>query len=93
MRLREWIDQEGLTFSAFGRKIGVGTRTVSRYCLPFDSKYRRVPDLRRMTSIYIATAGAVTPNDFHDLPDLHSKLVVRIGPYPGGWNDPRNKAV
>jgi hypothetical protein len=70
MLLRSWLDQKHLTLTDFGAQIGVAATTVLRYCHPAGHRNRRVPEPDCMAAIYLATAGAVTPNDFHDLPDL-----------------------
>lgn len=70
MLLRAWLDEKHLTLADFGEQIGVAASTVLRYCHPIGHRNRRIPEPDRMTAIYWATGGAVTPNDFHDLPAL-----------------------
>ncbi len=63
MKLRNWLDQEKIDNAAFGRRIGRTAEAVRRYVAG-----DRIPDKETMTSIVTATSGAVTPNDFFDLP-------------------------
>lgn len=60
MTLREYLDREGLTYTAFARLIGSQhARTVQRY-----SENHQVPNPTMMRRIAEATSNDVTPNDF-----------------------------
>lgn len=61
MQLLDFLRQEDLSFAEFARKINVQSRmTVVRYC-----RGTRIPTPEVMERIGLATAGAVTPNDFY----------------------------
>ena len=52
MKLRDYLDREGLAYATFAERIGAGhARTVERY-----AKGQRVPDTTMMTRIVEATA-------------------------------------
>lgn len=72
MKLRQHIDQLGLTLDAYGQRVGCNVETIRRYCLPFDHPKFQVPRRPQMRRIYVESNGVVTPNDFYDLPDLSS---------------------
>lgn len=61
-KMKKFLKNEGLTIAAFARLIGVSPVSVSRY-LSGD----RFPDQKTMQSIYEATNGEVTPNDFYGI--------------------------
>ena len=63
MRLIDHIITSGCGIGGFADKIGVSHETVRRYC-----NGSRVPAQDAMRAIFIATSGAVSPNDFFDLP-------------------------
>ena len=65
VRLGEWRRSAGLTLDAMGNRLGVGPETVRRY-----ESGQRIPSRQHMARIYLATGGAVAPNDFYDLPAL-----------------------
>ena len=65
MRLRTYRERERLTLEQLGERIGRTGVAVSRY-----ETGARVPGPEDMVRIYVATSGAVEPNDFYDLPDL-----------------------
>jgi hypothetical protein len=79
MLLRSWLDQKHLTLTDFGAQIGVAATTVLRYCHPAGHRNRRMPEPDCMAAIYLATAGQVTPNDFHDLPELPATSNKTLG--------------
>lgn len=63
MKLREYLSAKTLTANEFGRRIGVSQAAVTRY-----ASGARIPEPKTMRRIVEATGGAVTPNDFYDLP-------------------------
>lgn len=65
MQLHAWLEAQGKTQSEFAADIGCAISTISRLCALCIG---RDDDLKRR--VYIATRGAVTPNDFYDLPEL-----------------------
>lgn len=77
MKLREHINQLGLTLQAYGERIGCDTETIRRYCLPFEDARFQVPRRQQMRAIYIDSRGAVPPNEFYDLPDLSALSAER----------------
>lgn len=58
MRLKEYLDQTGVTRAEFARRIGVQHITVTRYL------NGRVPEPSVMEKIIETTDGEVTANDF-----------------------------
>lgn len=65
MKLKAWCEAHRINFSELSRRIGAKSpETARRYA------EGRVPGATTMSRIYLATAGAVTPNDFYDLPAL-----------------------
>lgn len=64
MKLSDFIDAQGLTASQFGVRIGVSRGAALRYATG-----ARIPHPEIMARIYVVTGGAVTPNDFYDLPE------------------------
>lgn len=70
MTLAEFLKKRGISYAAFGRRIGRATSTVRRYCLPAGDPHRRLPDEAGMVEVYRLTGGQVTPNDFYELPPL-----------------------
>lgn len=59
MTLRDYLEAEQLSATAFGQRIGVSHQTVYRYL-----KGDRIPDRRTMQRIALATGCRVTANDF-----------------------------
>ena len=64
MQIATYLRDRKLTLAAFASQIGVHPRAVHRYV-----HGRRTPEREIMRRIVDATNGAVTPNDFFDLPD------------------------
>lgn len=64
MKFRDWLKQVGYTQAEYGRLKGKPQQTIARYCAD------RIPDRQMMVTIYRDSHGAVTPNDFYDLPPL-----------------------
>ena len=62
MKLREYIDKEGVSLRDFAEKIHVGYYTLQRYL-----NGTRYPTPEVYKAIFAATAGKVQPNDFYDL--------------------------
>lgn len=62
MKLREWLDAEGVSNAAFAERIGRTAEAVRRYAAD-----ERIPDKETMPRIVAETTGAVTPNDFFDI--------------------------
>lgn len=62
MKLHLYLSENKITEAAFAEAIGVTRISVARY------KAGRVPEAEVMDRIIEATSGAVTPNDFFDLP-------------------------
>ena len=63
MKLASYIASSGMTDTTFAKLIGRAHSTVSRI-----RRGVAMPDPDTMTAIFIATNGAVSPNDFFDLP-------------------------
>jgi hypothetical protein len=70
MKLGAHMHEAGLTLKAVGEPIGCGPETVRRHCLPADHPDFRMPRRKALVHYYVMSRGAVTPNDFCDLPDL-----------------------
>lgn len=71
MRLSDYLDNQSITAAAFGRTIGLSEASMSRILAG-----RQVPRSAILARIAQATAGQVTPNDFHDIdvqPRKHSR--------------------
>lgn len=64
MRIEEFVKKSKMKQEAFAEKIGVTQGALSRYVNGI-----RMPPPAIMRKIYVATNGAVTPNDFYGLPD------------------------
>jgi predicted transcriptional regulator len=65
MKLREWIEEEGITPSGFARHIGVPPSTVQKIL-----REDRAGNHDTMVRIIRGTRGAVLPNDFFDIPAI-----------------------
>lgn len=63
-KLRAWREGRGLTGTQLGEKIGITQGQVSRL-----EKGLHRPDWKTLDNIIELTNGAVTPNDFADLPE------------------------
>lgn len=64
MKLEDFLKTNEITKQAFAERIGVAPSTITRLLTG-----KHVPDRATMNAIIAATDGAVTPNDFFDLPD------------------------
>jgi hypothetical protein len=71
MTLDEYMREQRLTNSEFGRRINVAAETVRRYRIG-----ERWPDREQMQLIVDATAGAVTPNDFLQMSSSDLSLLT-----------------
>lgn len=63
MRLRDWREAQMLTQQALAKNLGCAQATVHRW----ETGHRR-PHPHQMIRIVAITGGAVTANDFYDLP-------------------------
>lgn len=63
MKLAAYLEQNGLDAEAFAALISRKPITVARYL-----NGTRMPRKAEMALIHEATAGAVQPNDFYELP-------------------------
>lgn len=61
MKLKDYLDGQGVTYEAFAGLIGVTTKAAWRY-----AHGERVPRPAIMHRIVEATGGAVQPQDFYD---------------------------
>lgn len=59
MTLREYLEEEGLTETAFAELLGISQAAVNRYCNGI-----RTPHKTKLRAIVDATGGKVTANDF-----------------------------
>jgi len=63
MKLATYLENNEISDAAFARQIGVERQAVGRY-----KSGDRFPEKPILLKIYEVTAGAVTANDFADLP-------------------------
>jgi hypothetical protein len=63
MKLRKWLDQQGLTNREFARMIDASEAAVSRWMAADED--RRIPRPEYMASIQKATNGKVRAQDFY----------------------------
>jgi transcriptional regulator with XRE-family HTH domain len=64
MRLQGYLKQQNITASQFADRIGRSVSTVTR-----AARGEIIPDSETMRRIVEKTGGAVTPNDFYDIPE------------------------
>lgn len=64
MKIEEYLKRCQITQAMLASRVGVSVQAVSLFCLG-----ERIPRPETMRKIYVATNGAVTPNDFYGLPD------------------------
>lgn len=62
---KKFLQQQKITPIEFCKKYDMAQPTVSKYLAG-----NRIPRKAEMLKIFQITNGAVTPNDFYDLPDL-----------------------
>lgn len=66
MQLKVWCEQNKVNYSDLSRRLGAKSpETARRYV-----EGARIPSEEQMRAIFRVTGGAVTPNDFYDLPPL-----------------------
>tara|TARA_R100001460_G_scaffold18936_1_gene39826 strand:+ start:1006 stop:1215 length:210 start_codon:yes stop_codon:yes gene_type:complete len=66
MTLREFKDQNKMSYAKLAAMIGASHATIARrFCLPRTHKDRMIPSAKYMDAIMTVTDGAVTPNDFY----------------------------
>jgi len=75
MRLAEWRISEGMTQAQLADRLGCEQSFISQIERAHDPM---IPRRRFMLSIFRLTFGAVTPNDFYNLPVLE-QLVLPMG--------------
>lgn len=75
MLLADWLKAENLTQKAAARRANIDPRVFHRYVAG-----TRVPDARAMRALYILTEGAVTANDFYELPEPQPWLIALAPP-------------
>lgn len=68
--LDRWAKDAGLSYPKLAQRLSCDASSAWRYGRPLDHPKFRVPPTDQMIAIYRVTCGAVTPNDFYDLPDL-----------------------
>lgn len=77
MKLHAYLATHGCPAVEFGRRLGVSKASVSRY-----ASGERIPAPDVMRRIVVETHGAVTANDFYDLPVVparhESRTVVTV---------------
>ena len=66
MRLAAWRQSKRRTQASVALALGVAVSTVASW-----EQGKKIPGAAFMVLIYRMTEGAVSPNDFYDLPDLH----------------------
>lgn len=64
MRLAKYLKREGLTLAAFADLVGCSIGTASKI-----NRGLNKPDWATMEKIWMATKGAVLPNDFMPIVD------------------------
>ena len=62
MNLKQYIDENQMSYTQFANILGVSAKTIQRYAAE-----NRVPRSDVMALIVQATGGAVMPNDFYDV--------------------------
>lgn len=64
MKLSEFLQENGMTQTAFSEQIGCKPAVISRYV-----NGERIPEPEIMKNIHEITGGLVTANDFYGLTD------------------------
>lgn len=70
MKLADYLKENKILKHAFAEQIGCAPSTISRLL-----SGKHVPDRETMTKIIEVTGGAVTPNDFFDLPKSATEAI------------------
>jgi transcriptional regulator with XRE-family HTH domain len=81
MKLRAWREDAGLSRRELAEKLSTDTATIYRWELDLGHADKRIPALGFMSRLHQLTRGAVSPNDFYDLPPLE-QLELPIEPSP-----------
>lgn len=63
MKLTDYLTKTNTPLPVFAERIGVSKESARRY-----RNGERIPERDVMVSIYYATSGKVSPNDFYGLP-------------------------
>lgn len=71
MRFGEWVEKTGKSNAEIGRELG-----RSAMCISHWRRRERVPGKEDVAAIYRYTDGAVTPNDWYDLPELDADAAA-----------------
>ena len=66
MTLKKWMQDRGRGASAYLS----GKLKCDRSTIYLFRDGKRIPSRDLMVGLYVATKGAVQPNDFYDLPDI-----------------------
>lgn len=74
--LEKWRRSQVVNGKPMTMEHAAGLLGVSRAAWNDWEKRKRIPGHATMTEIYSLTEGAVTPNDFYDLPDLEPARKV-----------------
>jgi transcriptional regulator with XRE-family HTH domain len=84
MRLAEWRKQEGYDQQQLADALGITQPTVSYLERSPDRAIGKpqVPKPDLMRRIWTLTRGAVTPNDFYDLPPIGQMELPDLAPEP-----------
>lgn len=77
MKLQNYLALNAVKQKDFAARIGENQTCVNRYCLG-----QRIPRPDVMRKIFCETNGAVTPNDFFDLPVNAASDVVSAAAEP-----------
>lgn len=76
MKLKAWREEKGRSLKSVADELGTDIATVFRWEVEPGEPNRRIPNEGYMCGLYRLTGGAVTPNDFYDLPDLSPELPL-----------------
>ena len=68
MKLETYLKTNKLAVASFAKSIGVLRYAVYSYFSRDGKKPKKFPSPETMQKIVVVTNGAVTPNDFYDLP-------------------------
>lgn len=77
MKIRSYLKSNKITQAEFAALVGTSAQAISCFCLG-----QRIPRPDVMRKIFDATNGAVTPNDFFDLPVNAASDVVSAAAEP-----------